>query len=69
MASSPTAWMPSIAAGAMVRVVAGAFAGLEGICQPLSRDRVAVLSQVLGREVSTSVPRRDVVEVGPCPRS
>ena len=52
----------AIPSGSSVRLTGGAFAGLVGICHLSSAERVRIMLQVLGRDVSMSVPR-DRVEV------
>jgi len=48
--------------GATVRVIAGAFAGLEGIFEcETGQDRVTVLLGLLGREIAVTVPTGFVV--------
>jgi len=49
--------LPLFTPGAAVRVIAGAFAGLEGIFErDNGTDRVVVLFKLLGREAPVSVP-------------
>lgn len=46
-----------LAPGAVVRVISGAFAGLDGIFErEVGEDRVMVLFQLLGREAHVSIP-------------
>jgi transcriptional antiterminator RfaH len=53
---------PLFTPGTMVRVVAGAFVGLEGIFErEIGEDRVAVLFKLLGRETSVCMPSGSVI--------
>ncbi len=52
--------LPAIPTGAEVRVTKGPFAGLTGLCQLSSGERVAVLLQVLGGQRTVTAKRRDV---------
>ena len=52
---------PLLVCGATVRVIAGAFAGLEGIFERGNgADRIVVLFKLLGHEAPVSVPARFV---------
>lgn len=49
-----------IAVGAATRMLGGPMADLAGICQWSSSQRVAILLQILGRDVRVTVPRAAV---------
>lgn len=53
LAADPVA---AFEAGAVVRVVSGPLAGLEGVVSHVAKDRVAVLLQLLGREKNVLIP-------------
>lgn len=53
-----------IAAGVQVHINAGLWAGHNGVCLWSSHERIALLMDIMGRELRVVMPRRAVSEAG-----